>query len=349
MTEPLLSVSGLEVEFGEGSDAVNAVDGVSFDVHLGETLGIVGESGSGKSVSVMSLLGLVPQPPARITGGTAMFEGDDLLRMSQRQLRGVRGKSIGMIFQDAMTALNPVLTIGFQLTEALQIHQKMSAGEARSRAVELLESVGVPNAVGRLKQYPHEYSGGMRQRAMIAMAMANRPQLLIADEPTTALDVTIQAQVLDVLRKAKDDTDAATILITHDLGVVAELADRVVVMYSGQVVEAGTVEQVFRAPSHPYTVGLLRSLPRLDVESDRLIPIRGNPPSGREQPSGCRFQPRCDLSQGRAVCTEQVPELLASGGQTQSRCHFRDEVPAYRAEARPGGGTSAGAQPAGRS
>ena len=348
MADPLLSVRDLRVAFGEGSGAVTAVDGVSFDVYPGETLGIVGESGSGKSVSVMALLGLIPQPPGRIVGGTAMFEGRDLLQMSKREMRAVRGRSIGMIFQDAMTALNPVLTVGFQLTEALQVHASPSKAAARARAVELLTSVGVPNPQARLKQYPHEYSGGMRQRAMIAMAMANGPQLLIADEPTTALDVTIQAQVLDVLRKAKEDTDAATILITHDLGVVAEMADRVVVMYSGQVVETGTVEQIFRSPSHPYTVGLLGSLPRLDSAFERLIPIRGNPPSGRNQPSGCRFHPRCDLSGGRAPCSEQAPELIRADDGTDSRCHFRGEVPTFRDELKLAEMTHAGAPAAGQ-
>jgi oligopeptide/dipeptide ABC transporter ATP-binding protein len=332
LDQPLLSVTDLRVEFGDGSAAVTAVDGVSFDVHPGETLGIVGESGSGKSVSVMALLGLVPQPPGHIVSGTAMFDGRDLLRMSKRQMRSIRGRSIGMIFQDAMTALNPVLTIGFQLTEALHTHQSISRAAARDQAVELLEEVGVPNPSARLTQYPHEFSGGMRQRAMIAMAMANRPRLLIADEPTTALDVTIQAQVLDVLRKAKEKTDASTILITHDLGVVAEMADRIVVLYCGQVVETGPVQQVFAAPSHPYTIGLLRSLPRLDVDSDRLLPIRGNPPSSGATPPGCRFHPRCDLSRGRSACSETSPGLLAAQDTTRSRCHFRDEVPAYRAE-----------------
>ncbi|MGC0144890.1 ABC transporter ATP-binding protein [Pseudactinotalea sp. Z1732] len=307
---------------------MTAVDGVTFDVHPGETLGIVGESGSGKSVSVMSLLGLAA---GNVVGGTATFEGKDLLSMSKREMRAVRGKSIAMVFQDAMTALNPVLTIGNQLTEALTIHAPMSASAARDRALELLRTVGVPNAEARLKQYPHEYSGGMRQRAMIAMAMANKPRLLIADEPTTALDVTIQAQVLDVLRRAKEETGAATILITHDLGVVAEMADRVVVMYSGQVVETGTVEQVFRRPSHPYTLGLLRSLPRLDGRTTRLLPIRGNPPSARAQPTGCRFHPRCDLAAGRSLCSEQTPDLLLSAEGTRARCHFLDEVPAFRA------------------
>lgn len=324
--EPLLSVRDLRVTFGTGPHTVTAVDGVSFDVHPGQTLGIVGESGSGKSVSVMSLLGLAA---GDVVGGTAVFEGEDLLRMSSREMRAIRGKSIAMVFQDAMTALNPVLTIGFQLIEALTVHG-LSPAAARERALELLRAVGVPNAEARLRQYPHEYSGGMRQRAMIAMAMANRPRLLIADEPTTALDVTIQAQVLNVLRTAKDETGAATILITHDLGVVAEMADRVAVMYAGQVVESGTVEQVFRNPSHPYTIGLLRSLPRLDGSATRLLPIRGNPPSASDQPSGCRFHPRCDLSGGRSLCAEEVPALLTSEDGTSSRCHFRGEVRAFR-------------------
>ncbi|MEE6287860.1 ABC transporter ATP-binding protein [Georgenia sp. MJ173] len=330
MVEPLLTVRDLRVAFGDEGRAVNAVDGVSFDVYPGETLGIVGESGSGKSVSVMSMLGLIPQPPGRIVGGSAVFEGRDLLTMSPRELRAVRGASIGMIFQDAMTALNPVLTIGFQLAESIRVHRPMSRADARTRAAELLTAVGVSNPEARLKQYPHEYSGGMRQRAMIAMAVANSPQLVIADEPTTALDVTIQAQVLDVLRKAKDDADAATILITHDLGVVAEMADRVAVMYSGQIVESGTVEQVFRSPSHPYTVGLLGSLPRLDSRFERLIPIRGNPPSGRQQPTGCRFSPRCDLSGGRSACVEEQPALVRAADGTESRCHFREEVAGFR-------------------
>lgn len=330
LNEPLLAVNDLQVVFGESDTAATAVDGVSFEVFPGETLGIVGESGSGKSVTVMSLLGLIPEPPGKVVDGTAMYAGHDLLQMSQEHLRGVRGKEIGMVFQDAMTALNPVLTVGFQITEALKVHQTLSPKLANSRAVDLLQSVGVPNATTRLQQYPHEYSGGMRQRAMIAMAIANRPRLLIADEPTTALDVTTQAQVLDVLQRAKNESGAATILITHDLAVVAEMADRVLVMYSGQVVEAGTVEQIFNAPSHPYTVGLLRSLPRLDGKLDRLLPIAGNAPSASDLPSGCRFHPRCDMSAGRSLCVEQTPDLLEAGDGAKSRCHFREEVPIHR-------------------
>ena len=330
MGEPLLKVDGLRVIFGSLESGVNAVDGVSFEVHPGETLGIVGESGSGKSVTVMSLLGLIPSPPGNIAGGTAMFDGEDLLDMPRRRLRQIRGREIGMIFQDAMTALNPVLPIGFQITEALQTHDPdLSDKDATARAVELLAGVGVPNPEQRVKQYPHEYSGGMRQRAMIAMAMANNPRLLIADEPTTALDVTIQAQVLAVLNKAKEDADSATILITHDLGVIAEMADRVAVMYAGKIVETGTVHQVFSEPRHPYTIGLLTSLPRLDARAERLIPIRGNPPNARSFPSGCRFHDRCDLMGDREVCTTDMPELAAVGDNQSSRCHFPDEVPGY--------------------
>lgn len=330
MQEPLLRVEDLRVTFGSVDSGVRAVDGVSFEVYPGETLGIVGESGSGKSVTVMSLLGLVPTPPGNIAGGTAHFEGEDLLAMSPRQLRRIRGRDIGMIFQDAMTALNPVLTIGFQITEALQTHDSdLSDDEAFDRAVELLSVVGVPNPQQRFKQYPHEYSGGMRQRAMIAVAMANRPRLLIADEPTTALDVTIQAQVLAVLERAKEEAHASTILITHDLGVIAEMADRVAVMYAGQIVETGTVEEVFMAPQNPYTIGLLTSLPRLDAQAERLIPIRGNPPNARNFPSGCRFHDRCDLMQGREVCVTDMPDLVELGPGRASRCHFTDEVPAY--------------------
>jgi oligopeptide/dipeptide ABC transporter ATP-binding protein len=330
MEGPLLRVEDLRVTFGAADAGVRAVDGVSFEVYKGETLGIVGESGSGKSVTVMSLLGLIPTPPGNIAGGTAYFDGEDLLAMSPRQLRRIRGREIGMIFQDAMTALNPVFTIGNQITEALQAHDPdLSDRAAAERAIELLSVVGVPNPQQRFKQYPHEYSGGMRQRAMIAMAMANRPRLLIADEPTTALDVTIQAQVLNVLERAKAEAEASTILITHDLGVIAEMADRVAVMYAGKIVETGSVEEVFMAPRHPYTIGLLTSLPRLDAQAERLIPIRGNPPNARDFPPGCRFHDRCDLMNGREICSTDMPELVPLGAGRASRCHFTDEVPAF--------------------
>lgn len=335
MAAPLLEVEDLQVRFGEGEGAVRAVDGVSFEVHPGETLGIVGESGSGKSVTVMSLLGLIPQPPGRIAGGVARLEGRDLLSMSKRELRAVRGRDVGLIFQDAMTALNPVLTIGFQIVEALRAHSPdLSRAAAMERAVELLAEVGVPSPRERARQYPHEYSGGMRQRAMIAVAMANRPKLLIADEPTTALDVTIQAQVLAVLEKAKNDSQASTIIITHDLGVIAEMADRVAVMYAGSIVETGTVEQIFARPRHPYTIGLMASLPRLDGDDERLVPIRGNPPNARAFPTGCRFHDRCDLARGRERCSTEMPALLDVGERQASRCHFADEVEEYAASRR---------------
>ena len=261
VAEPLLSVRGLVTEFVTPAGVIHAVNDVSFDVYAGETVGVVGESGSGKSVAVRSVLGLLPQPPGRIVAGEAIFEGRDLLRLDSRALSEIRGREIAVIFQDPGTSLNPVLTIGSQICEALRIHQDMSRAVARRRSAELLQMVGIPNAEARLDEYPHQYSGGMRQRAMIAMAMANRPKLLIADEPTTALDVTTQAQVLDVLKLAKKESEAATILITHDLGLIAEMADRVVVMYAGRVLETGSVFDIFHRPRHPYTRGLLASLP----------------------------------------------------------------------------------------
>lgn len=334
MQEPLLRVEDLRFSFGAADSGVRAVDGVSFEVHRGETLGIVGESGSGKSVTVMSLLGLIPSPPGNLVGGTAMFDGEDLLTMSKSKMRKIRGGAIGMIFQDAMTALNPVFTVGSQILETIKTHNPdLSDKQAKQKAIDLLIEVGVPSPEQRFKQYPHQYSGGMRQRAMIAMAMANRPRLLIADEPTTALDVTIQAQVLNVLSAAKEDVQASTILITHDLGVVAEMADRVAVMYAGKIVETGTVDEVFFAPQHPYTVGLLSSLPRLDTDAETLIPIRGNPPNASKFPSGCRFHDRCDLRNGREICTTDMPELISVGsGSRSTRCHFPDEVPEFAKE-----------------
>jgi oligopeptide/dipeptide ABC transporter ATP-binding protein len=324
---PVLSIRDLVTEFDTPDGVVNAVNGVSYDVYPGETLGVVGESGSGKSVTVMSVLGLIPQPPGRIAGGEIMFGGRNLLDLSPAELRDVRGKDIGIIFQDPMTSLNPVHKVGRQIAEAMIVHRDLSDDAARKETVELLERVGVPNAADRYDQYPHEYSGGMRQRAMVAMAIANNPKLLIADEPTTALDVTIQAQVLDVIREAQEETHAATILITHDLGLVAEMADRVVVMYGGKVVESGDVHTIFHAPRHPYTLGLMSSLPRLDQDLKRLEPIVGQPPSLINLPPGCSFHPRCRLSRGRDRCRTEVPPLLQvdSGGH-RSACHFHDEV-----------------------
>ena len=334
VAEPSLLVRDLRAEFDTAEGVVNAVDGVSFEVYPGETLGIVGESGSGKSVSVMSVLGLLEKPAGTVIGGEVRYRGRDLRNISNSDMRNIRGKEIAMIFQDPMTSLNPVITIGKQIIEALRIADRsMSRSSARKRVIELLTLVGVPDPEKRVDQYPHEYSGGMRQRAMIAMAIANRPSILIADEPTTALDVTIQAQVLDVLKDAQEATGAATIMITHDLGIVAEMADRVVVMYGGRVVETGTVEQVFADPRHPYTVGLMASLPRLNADLDRLVPIKGLPPSLLRPPTGCMFHPRCALYGGRAECHTTAPELVAvsedADGHT-SACHFVAEVPALR-------------------
>lgn len=297
----LLSVNDLHVSFKGEEETVQAVRGVSWDIKPGEVLGIVGESGSGKSVSVSSILGLLPSPPAVISGGPVTFDGEDLLRLSERQLRTIRGKKIAMIFQDPMTAFNPVKTIGHQISEAIRVHDRaVSRSAARDRSIELLSMVGVPDPRARYSQYPHEYSGGMRQRAMIAMAIANRPRLLIADEPTTALDVTIQAQILELLAVVRAETDAATILITHDLGVIAEVADRVIVMYAGKVVESTSALSLFASPRHPYALGLLGSLPRLEVRMDALYSIPGQPPDMAHPPPGCAFAARCSLSRGRA-------------------------------------------------
>jgi oligopeptide/dipeptide ABC transporter ATP-binding protein len=326
--EPILSIRDLGVEFVTDDGVVRAVDGVTYDVYPGETLGVVGESGSGKSVSTMSILGLIPQPPGRIVSGETNFKGKDLLKMSKKDLRKWRGEEIAMVFQDPMTSLNPVLRVGYQIGEAIKTHHSdRKDDEVKKETINLLRLVGVPNPERRYEQYPHEFSGGMRQRAMIAMAISNSPSLLIADEPTTALDVTIQAQILEVLKKAQEETHAATILITHDLGLIAELADRVVVMYAGQVVEQGDVHTIFASPRHPYTIGLMDSLPRLGVDEDFLRPIPGQPPSLISRPPGCPFHPRCFLSQGRARCREEEPELRAVGDANhKTACHFAEEL-----------------------
>jgi oligopeptide/dipeptide ABC transporter ATP-binding protein len=324
--QPLLSVEGLITEFRSAEGTVRAVDEVSYQIWPGETLAVVGESGSGKSVTAMSVLGLIPRPPGRIAGGRVMFEGRDLLTMTSAEMRAIRGRAISMIFQDPMTSLNPVLTIGFQIAEAMLAHGGMGRAEAAERAVELLRTVGVPNAAGRYHQFPHQFSGGMRQRALIAMAIANRPRLLIADEPTTALDVTIQAQVFEALRLAQAETQAAMILITHDMGLVAELADRVVVMYGGRVVETTDVRTLFHAPRHPYTKGLLASLPRMNERSARLTPIPGAPPSLVNRPSGCAFHPRCAHSADRLPCRTEVPAMREVEPAHWSACHYAEEL-----------------------
>jgi oligopeptide transport system ATP-binding protein len=326
--EPVLSIRNLVVEFRTDDGIVHAVDDISYDIFPGETLGIVGESGSGKSVSTMSILGLIPQPPGRIASGSAMFKGKDLLKMKKRELRRFRGDEVAMVFQDPMTSLNPVLKVGYQLSEAIKTHYPREKDDVvKKRVVDLLRLVGVPNPESRYDAYPHEFSGGMRQRAMIAMSIANSPSLLIADEPTTALDVTIQAQVLEVLKRVQAETHAATILITHDLGIVAELCERVIVMYGGKIVEHGDVHTIFQNPRHPYTIGLMDSLPKLTEDEEWLRPIPGSPPSLINRPSGCAFHPRCFLSQGRANCREHVPELKPAEGTAHfAACHYSEEL-----------------------
>jgi oligopeptide/dipeptide ABC transporter ATP-binding protein len=306
--EPLLAVEDLHVRFWTRRGTVHAVNGISFDIAPGETLGIVGESGCGKSVTSLAILGLLARN-GRVESGKALFEGRDLIRQSDRALRRIRGREIAMIFQDPMSSLNPVLTIGRQIREAVQTHFDMDRKEAEATAAEALDRVGIPSAKARIRDYPHQFSGGMRQRAMIAMALACKPKLLIADEPTTALDVTIQAQILDLLRALVAEENAALILITHDLGVVAGMCERVNVMYGGMFMETGSAEQLFGAPRHPYTLGLLQSVPRLDAaRRSRLHPIEGAPPNMLRAPSACPFQPRCrfevDLSR------REVPQLV---------------------------------------
>jgi len=341
--EPVLSIRDLVVEFKTEDGIVHAVDGLTYDVYPGETLGIVGESGSGKSVSTMSILGLIPQPPGRIVSGEAWFKGRDLIKLSKKELRKIRGDEVAMIFQDPMTSLNPVLKVGSQLGEAIETHYpKESDAKVKSRVIDLLRLVGVPNPEQRYDQYPHEFSGGMRQRAMIAMSIANSPSLLIADEPTTALDVTIQAQVLEVLKNVQDETHAATILITHDLGIVAELCERVLVMYAGKIVEHGDVHTIFQNPRHPYTIGLMDSLPKLTEDEEWLRPIPGAPPSLINRPTGCPFHPRCFLSQGRLRCREEVPPLrpIDGGPEHQSACHFAEELIGRSSKFAPVGGAA---------
>ena len=327
MTEPVLSIKDLSVTFRTHSSLVRAVDKVSFDVYPGETLGVVGESGSGKSVTMLSLLGLIPQTQRLETSGEAVFKGRDLLRLPHKELRAIRGRDIALVPQDPMTCLDPVFKVGNQVGEAVKAHHRTSREGLRRRAVELLGVVGLPQPERQHDQYPHEYSGGMRQRAMIAMGIANDPSLIIADEPTTALDVTIQAQIMEVLKAAQREAHASLVLITHDLGLIAEMADRVVVMYAGHVVESGDVETIFNEPRHPYTLGLMGSLPQTGGNEKWLKPIPGSPPDPARVPSGCPFHPRCLLSRGRAVCRTDLPVLEEVGNTGhRSACHFRDEV-----------------------
>ncbi len=308
----LLDVKDLRTEFHTREGIVHAVNGVSFTLQEGETLGIVGESGCGKSVSVLSMMQLIPRPPGKITDGVALLHGNDLLTMNEPEIRKVRGAQMAMIFQDPMTSLNPVLTIGFQLTEALELHLGMGKEQARQRAAELLTMVGIPQARDRLNDYPHQFSGGMRQRVMIAMALSCNPQVLIADEPTTALDVTIQAQIVELIKRLRDEIGMAIIWITHDLGVIAGMAQRLIVMYAGFIVEEAPVKDLYSNPRHPYTIGLLGSLPRVDeVEHRRLTSIDGLPPDLLDKPAMCQFAPRCTYAIDR--CWKEIPPLESVG------------------------------------
>ncbi|HEV7688184.1 MAG TPA: ABC transporter ATP-binding protein [Acidimicrobiia bacterium] len=327
--EPLVSVENLSVEFHTDAGVVKAVDGVSWSIRAGETLGIVGESGSGKSVSALALMGLLQKPQAKISG-RILFRGRDLLTAGEHELRSLRGKDISMIFQDPLSALNPVFKVGHQVAEVIQAHEKIGRIPARKRAVELLDEVGIPNPRQRAQEYPHQYSGGMRQRAMIAMALALDPALLLADEPTTALDVTVQAQIMSLLSKLQEERGTAIVLITHDLGVVAGHADRVLVMYAGRVAETAGADAIFHAPRHPYTLGLLTSLARLDRRrTDRLRPIPGQPPSLIRVPPGCPFHPRCAFATDE--CHIDVPPLTG-GPAHAAACHHQDRVAEARAE-----------------
>ncbi len=306
--ETVLKVSGLTTRFETQDGVVHAVNDVSFSVRRGEFLGVVGESGSGKSVTMMSLLRLIPMPPGKIVGGEAIYDEQDLLTLDLDDLRSIRGDQIGFIFQDPMTSLNPVLTVGYQITESLRIHTDMTKEEQRARAIELLELVGIPSPEQRLKAYPHELSGGMRQRVMIAVALAASPSVLIADEPTTALDVTIQAQIIELVKDLREQIGTAVVWITHDLGVVAGLADRVVVMYGGQIVEEGPVDELYASPKHPYTIGLLESIPRVDQKGEELASIPGAPPALYAEPAACTFAVRCPYAFDK--CFQENPPLI---------------------------------------
>jgi oligopeptide transport system ATP-binding protein len=315
----LLEVKNLCTHFYTDDGVVRAVDGIDYDLEEGETIGLVGESGCGKSVSALSLLRLIPSPPGRIVNGEVWFEGENLLKVDEDEIRHIRGNRIAMIFQEPMTSLNPVLTVGRQLTESLELHMRMDRASAVRRAVELLQMVGIPSAAARIKDYPHQFSGGMRQRVMIAMALSCNPKLLLADEPTTALDVTIQAQILEIMARLSREFGTAVIIITHNLGVIARYAQRVNVMYAGKIVESSTSQEVYGNPRHPYTIGLLKSVPRLDkVRKDKLEPIEGFPPDLIHMPEGCSFYPRCEYRVDR--CKTEEPPLMLAGEKHYAAC-----------------------------
>jgi oligopeptide/dipeptide ABC transporter ATP-binding protein len=326
LSDPLLSVHDLRTYFSTEEGIVRAVDGISFDLEPGERRGVVGESGSGKSVTAMSIMGLIEPPAGEVVTGTITFEGDNLLSLGDAEMQQIRGGKVAMIFQDPMTALNPVYTVGDQLVETIMLHQDVSRSAAREIAIEALNDVQIPNAESKLDDFPHQFSGGMRQRVMIAMGLSCNPVLLIADEPTTALDVTTQAQIMDLMLKLAADRGTAVLLITHDLGVVAGFCDTIQVMYAGGIVEAGTADDIFHNPQHPYTWGLLGSMTRLDeAQQVRLHSIEGAPPSVIDLPEGCRFRPRCEFAQD--VCRRILPQLRPAGNEGQmAACHFADEL-----------------------
>lgn len=321
--EKILEVDDLHVTFTTYGGTVQAVRGVSFDLHKGETLAIVGESGCGKSVTSNAIMRLIPDPPGKITNGTINFKGTDLAKLSEKKMRSIRGVDISMVFQDPMTALNPTLTIGTQLTEGLREHQKLSASAAQEKALQMLELVGIPNPEERMKQYPHQFSGGMRQRIVIAIALICQPELLIADEPTTALDVTIQAQILELFDQIQQATGVSIILITHDLGVVAKVADRIAVMYAGKIIETGTKREIFYESEHPYTQGLLNSVPRLDRRGAELSSIDGTPPDLFAPPEGCPFAARCEHAM--VVCNKMYPEQTTLSESHEVNCWLQDD------------------------
>ncbi|WP_026415078.1 ABC transporter ATP-binding protein [Actinomadura oligospora] len=327
---PLLEVSDLRVAFSVRGREVRAVNGLSYTLAAGETLAILGESGSGKSVAAQAVMGILDTPPARITGGSVKLDGTELLGLPDKERRRFRGDRIAMVFQDALTALNPVIPVGAQLAEMYRAHRGTGRKEARAKAVELMERVAIPSAATRLGDYPHQFSGGQRQRIMIAMALALEPDVLIADEPTTALDVTVQAQIMRLLARLRDELGMGLVLITHDLGVVAGIADRTVVMYAGTVAERASARELYARPAHPYTLGLLASVPRLDQDAGRLEPVRGAPPDPAALPSGCPFRPRCPRAE--AVCAEQEPPLVAVAPGHEAACHFAAEVYAGETE-----------------
>jgi oligopeptide transport system ATP-binding protein len=320
----LLDVEDLHVEFRTRDGVAKVINGVNYHVDAGETLAVLGESGSGKSVTAQAIMGILDTPPGFVTGGRIRFHGDDMLKMSGEERRKIRGQGIAMVFQDALSALNPVFTVGFQIGEQFRVRQGLSRRDARQRSIEMLDQVKIPHARQRINEYPHQFSGGMRQRVMIAMSLALDPEVLIADEPTTALDVTVQAQIMDLLAELQRERHMGLILITHDLGVVADVADRIAVMYAGRIVEEANVYDLYAGPAHPYTVGLLESIPRIDEKGQELRTIKGLPPNLIKIPSGCAFHPRCPRAQ--PICSEERPLLRQVAPNRSSACHFAEEV-----------------------